>query len=234
MSARKEDLSLLPLFRPCRESTLQFIRNNSQILSFRPRESLFHPDSVMDAVFVQLTGSSFRYAVTRQGQRRVFDFSVPGDLLNAPFQGEKASFAHCEMLEAGQVLSIPKEVFAQALQEDFALVEAVLAQQQQTQRRMEHRLRNGVSSLHGRVRMASELLELAEEFGVKTGRGIQIPLPLTVTLLADLLGMPRETASRLRKGLAEDGFLWVEGRRITLTDVDALERLCQVPGYHPG
>ena len=233
MSARKVNLSMLSLFHLCREKTLGLIGNNSQILTFPIRESVFHPDSVMDTVYVQLRGSSFRYAVTRQGQRRVFDFFMSGDLLNTPFQGDKASFSHCEMLEAGQVLSVPKEVFAQALQEDFALVEAVLAQQQLTQRRLEHRLRNGVSSLHGRVRMASELLELAEEFGFRTDRGIEIPLPLTVTLLADLLGIPRETASRLRKGLAEDGFLWVQGRRITLTDVDGLERLCQVPGYHP-
>ena len=45
---------------------------------------------------------------------------------------------------------------------------------------------------------------------------------MTMTLLADLIGVPRETISRACKTLAEKGLLIYRDRRFILPDPDAL------------
>ncbi|MBC7345408.1 MAG: Crp/Fnr family transcriptional regulator [Clostridia bacterium] len=76
-----------------------------------------------------------------------------------------------------------------------------------------------------RKRLARGLLELGKQFGLRSGGGLLIDLPLTHQDLAHLIGASRQTVCQELQKLAEEGLIQVEGRRITLTDLDALRRL---------
>lgn len=65
-------------------------------------------------------------------------------------------------------------------------------------------------------KLAAKLWKLARDFGVSIPEGIEININLSVTLLADMLGAPRETASRLCRALVDYGLIQMRGKRIII------------------
>jgi CRP-like cAMP-binding protein len=59
----------------------------------------------------------------------------------------------------------------------------------------------------GRARLAAVLLDLAERFGCRTDRGIEVDLDLTQADLAALVGASRETVNRLLAGFRRRGWI---------------------------
>lgn len=62
------------------------------------------------------------------------------------------------------------------------------------------------------------LWKLTRDFGKDTEQGRMIDISMTITFLADLMGAPRETVSRLCKTLTDYGLIKIEKRRIYVTD----------------
>ena len=71
-------------------------------------------------------------------------------------------------------------------------------------------------------RIAQLFLEQSSVNGKQNGRTVTFPLMLTYTQLAARIGTVREVVSRTIARLQSVGLVEIEGKRITLTDVEAL------------
>ena len=78
------------------------------------------------------------------------------------------------------------------------------------------------SDVPGRV--AKALLDLAERFGAPTEDGIHVPHDLTQEELAQLVGASRETINKSLAEFVSRGWIRLEGRAVTLIDVERLKR----------
>lgn len=78
------------------------------------------------------------------------------------------------------------------------------------------------SDVPGRV--AKALLDLADRFGIRTEDGIHVPHDLTQEELAQLVGASRETVNKSLAEFVSRGWIRLEGRAVTLIDVDRLAR----------
>ena len=78
------------------------------------------------------------------------------------------------------------------------------------------------SDVPGRV--AKALLDLAERFGAPTEDGIHVPHDLTQEELAQLVGASRETINKSLAEFSSRGWIRLEGRAVTLIDVERLKR----------
>ncbi len=74
-----------------------------------------------------------------------------------------------------------------------------------------------------RHRLAAFLVRLAKTSGKRTRNGIEITLPANNQELASQIGTVRELVSRNFSRFQAEGMLTVEGRRVTVTDLKALE-----------
>jgi len=74
-------------------------------------------------------------------------------------------------------------------------------------------------------RLAKGLLDLGKHYGVRCEEGLLIDLPLSRQDLAELLGISRQTVCQELQKLARRGLIGLDGRRITLTDLEALRGL---------
>ena len=63
-----------------------------------------------------------------------------------------------------------------------------------------------------------QTLEAGKDFGIPSEKGIKIDMDLPVTFLADLLGVPRETASRVCGKLQDFGLIIMEKKKIYIPD----------------
>ena len=71
-------------------------------------------------------------------------------------------------------------------------------------------------------KIAAKLWKLGRDFGVDTEDGVMIDIDLTITLMADLVGAPRENVSRACKVLTDRGLIRYGNKRFILTDSDGL------------
>ena len=78
------------------------------------------------------------------------------------------------------------------------------------------------SDVPGRV--AKSLLDLARRFGTQTDSGIHVPHDLTQEELAQLVGASRETVNKSLADFVSRGWIRLEGRAVTLLDVERLQR----------
>ncbi|NLC98543.1 MAG: Crp/Fnr family transcriptional regulator, partial [Actinomycetales bacterium] len=78
------------------------------------------------------------------------------------------------------------------------------------------------SDVPGRVSKA--LLDLAERFGRETDEGIHVNHDLTQEELAQLVGASRETVNKALADFASRGWLRLEPRSVTITDLERLQR----------
>ena len=65
-------------------------------------------------------------------------------------------------------------------------------------------------------------MEAGRDFGVDTEDGVMIEIDLTITLMADLVGAPRENVSRACKVLTDRGLIHYGNKRFTLIDFEGL------------
>ena len=74
-------------------------------------------------------------------------------------------------------------------------------------------------------RVAKALLDLADRFGTRTESGaIHVPHELTQEELAQLVGASRETINKSQAHFVSRGWIHLEGRAVTLLDVEGLRR----------
>lgn len=179
---------------------------------------LFHARSMPDRIYIQISGKSMIYNLTHSGKRKIIFIFGPGTLLNETVFNEHCVSAFCEMIENSEIFSVSVRQFGECMQRDFSLVRAAFCAQEHKIWRLTHQLKNTMGSIYMERKLASKLWKLARDFGVPKDGGIEIDIRMTITFLADLLGAPRETTSRLCHTLTGYGLMKFENHKITITD----------------
>lgn len=208
----------LSFFQGVREETLRRLWNAGQARSFPGKHHLIRAKDEVTALYFQISGKSFVYTLTHHGQRKIHFILGRGELLNQNTLNHSVAATYVETLEPSVVFCVPSEDFGRCMREDFDLTRALVGAQERKLWRLEHQMKNTVSGLYMERKLAAKLWKLARDFGVKRPEGIEIDVDFSVSFLADMLGTPRETASRLRNTLARYGLISVNRRRITIVD----------------
>lgn len=180
-------------------------------LLIRARES-------MDYIYFQLNGKSIIYNLTNDGKRKILFIFGYGALLNEHLFNNHTSSTYCETMEKSKLLAFPVQEFAKLMAEDFQLTKCVLEAQERKIWRLGHQLKNTTSSIYLERKLAAKLWKLSRDFGVERDDGIEIDMNLSITFLADMLGVPRETTSRVCSILTDAGLIAIKKKRIFIAD----------------
>lgn len=179
---------------------------------------LFRAKEQVDSVYFQLSGKSMLYNLTHTGQRKIVFIFGKGILLNDHVINIHESSLYCETIEKSRIFIIPVQVFVSWMEQDFALVKEAMVMQEWKMWRLGHQLKNTTGSIYMERKLAAKLWKLARDFGRETPAGLEIDINMSVTFLADMLGAPRETTSRLCRTLVEYGLIRMEKKRIFIAD----------------
>ena len=143
-------------------------------------------------------------------------------MLNEHVLDNQMTSLFCETIEKSQIFMVPSTVFLRLMEEDFSLVRAVMEIQARKIWRLGHQLKNTMGSIYLERKLAAKLWKLARDFGIVTEEGIEIDINLSITLLADMLGAPRETTSRLCSTLTEYGLMKINKKRIIIVNPEKM------------
>ena len=206
----------LALFKEVAPDTLQKLRKYGKIQEFPKGSLIIRAKEPLEQIYIQIDGKSIVYNLTHTGNRKILFIFGRGALLNEHVLNEHHSATYCETIEKSRIFIIPADRFVRCMQQDFALTRAVLAAQERKVWRLGHQLKNTMGSIYMERRLAAKLWKLARDFGVNVPEGIEININLSVTFLADTLGTPRETASRLCRTLVDYRLIQMKGKRIII------------------
>lgn len=225
---------LLPewrLFQGVLPETLERLEQCGRVRALAKGELIIQARQPQQDVYIQMAGKSMVYNLTHTGDRKILFIFGPGALLNEHVLNLNEASTYCEAIEPGTAFTVPTSEFLRLMKGDFALTCGVLAAQEQKIWRLGHQLKNTVGSIYLERKLAAKLWKLSRDFGIPGPEGIEIDVTLPVTMLADMLGAPRETTSRLCKKLTDHGLIRMTGKRIYIADPEKMSHFYKTGSY---
>lgn len=220
----REALEIVEAFKNISPSSLNLLFNYGKLYQIPKGEHLFMDKEKMSTLYIVVHGLVSLYKINFQGEKKVIFVLGKGKIINeVVLQGLPASIS-CEVFENAQVLSFPREEILKIMENDFELTKGILASLSLKTRRLYRQLKNTTNSIRADKRIAAKLWKLSRDYGIACKKGIYINMDLSITYLADMLGLRRETVSRYMKVLVQKNLVVMDKGKIIVIDQEKLAK----------
>ncbi len=185
---------------------------------FRQGNILVYQGEVPKSAYIVKDGIVKLYNITAQGDERIAAFKLPGDMFPTTWSFEKvaSAFYYYEAQTDGEMYVMPSDSFRKFITENPAAMHAVA----------DHYLSNYAGSLmritaleqpKASDKVLYTLYYLAQCYGEELRPGVvRINIRLTQQMVADLIGLTRETTAAELVKLKKRGVLKYKGREYTI------------------
>jgi len=214
-----------PLFAGLTPEQLETIRGRLHRTIFPQGTTIMAAEGPGESVFIVVTGTVKVHVVQEDGSDVIFDILGPGEVL-----GEMSAID--ETPHSASVMALAETTCLWIEARAFrALLESMPNLERNLIRVLARRVRTlsvhvqtlSTKDIQGRI--ACQLLSFAREYGVTRDDGILIPIRLTQTDLADLVGSSRARVNHVLGSLKDRGAISVDGSyQITVREQSILER----------
>jgi len=213
------------LFSGLNEPDLQSLSAITVRRSFAKGETLFSEGDEATGFYLLVSGHIKMCRVSSDGREKVLHFVRPGETFaEAAFFGDGTYPADARAVESGEVLFLPKQGFMELMtdkpQFGLNLVVSLSLALRRFVRQIEELTFADVAS-----RLASFLVKRAEEHSTSYGGITYLELGIKKGELAAQLGTAGETVSRTFRKLKEEGIIELDGRKVTILQMDRLQLL---------
>lgn len=187
---------------------------------------VFHEGDLSDRLYI-VNGGSFKvYRYTSDGKEQILYLLTEGDYfgeLNL-LKAEKSEFSAIA-LEDTHLCTLQKKDFDQLLLAHPSLYGKILEHAFERINTLETMVAT-LTSKDVDSRIATLLLNLADQFGIQKKGFIEIPLKLTREEMANFIGLTRETVSRKLSQFQNDELVELtDSRTLIIRNLAALERM---------
>jgi len=211
------------LFADLAEAELGYIIDRAVSRKFRTGEAIFSEGDPCPGLWVVESGKVKIFKAAASGREQVLTFEGPGtSIAELPVFDGGPYPASATAVADSTLLFVSKEDFRRLCLKSPEVALKVL-------RVVGGRLRGLVAIIEElsfttvRHRLASFLLRLARQ-GARVPQGIEIALPANQQEVAAQIGTVQELVSRGLGRLQDRGTIEIEGRRIVIRDLKALQR----------
>ena len=213
------------LFSGLNDADLQALATIAVRRVFSKGESLFSEGDEATGFYLLVSGHLKLCRVSNDGREKVLHFVRPGETFaEAAFFGDGRYPAESRAVESGEAIFLPKQGFMQLMEKNpqFALnlVVSLSLSLRRFARQIEELTFADVSS-----RLASFLLKRAEEKSTTYAGITYLELGIKKGELAAQLGTANETISRTFRKMKEDGIIELDGRKVTILNMERLQQL---------
>lgn len=218
-----KSLSQISLFEELHDEELTELNGLLHRKTFGAGSNIINVADRAEQVFILLEGTVKIYVDQLDGSEVILAFLGPGDAFGEmSMVGNGGRSANVVAMEECVCLSMDRSSFHRCLKSMPGLSYNLV-------RLMNRRLRlaneqiQALSTLDVRGRVARQLLAFAQQYGRKSDDGVLIPLRLTQTDLAALVGASRERVNQVIVDFKESGYIEVDStHRISVRSLDAL------------
>jgi len=211
----------IPLFREMDAAHLNRMAEKSHFIDLEKDQFVFHKGDRCSGIYVTVQGNVKIFFLSVEGKEHVVRIVGPGQsFAEAVAFFDRPCPASVQALSAARVLFIPRDILFQCFEEDPTCARSMLAG-------LCRRLHQLVSEMEvltlysGAQRVLGYLLQSDAVRNAKAGE-VAVSLPVSKAIIASHLNLTPESLSRILHGLAEEGLIRVEGKRIQIPDIEKL------------
>ena len=218
-------LRRIPLFRDFEEAELEMIAGTVGNQRFGKHQFIVREAEPGDTFFIIVSGSISVCRIAPDGRETILSILKEGD-----FFGEMSMFdsslrsASIKTLTEVEVGTVNRSDFL-ALLDRNPKIGRLLVIELAERLRAANALIAATTSQDIRARLASLLLNLAEQFGEPVENGVKISLRLTNQEMANMIGTTRETVNRTLNRFWDDQLVDMRTSHVVVTSPDKLRAL---------
>lgn len=218
----KEAMSQAEMLSGISDESLRVLESSASFKTIKKGSHIFRDKDIVSILYIVASGQVTLYKMNNEGERKVIFILGSGRCLNEEVFYHMPVSINAEVLEDALCLCLPRAAIEAQMRNDCLLSKAVIDSMAHKIRRLYRQLKNTTGAIRADKRIAAKLWKLAYDNGIPCNKGVQINLDLSITYLADMLGMKRETVSRQLKVLTEAKVLIMEKGRFIVPDLDNL------------
>jgi CRP/FNR family cyclic AMP-dependent transcriptional regulator len=196
----------------------------SRLRRFKAGEALFHEGDVGHSVYFIQSGRVKIIQLTPDGAETILHYYGPGECVGEMSLVDGGSrSATAVALEPVAAQALTREQFLAFLADHPAVALAMLHRVIGIVRRLNGQMQT-MQSLDATGRIAKKLLELADQHGRQTPRGLDVGLRISQDQLAQMVGAARSTVNKQLGWFQERGILTLERERIFIHQPEQLRK----------
>jgi len=211
-----EVLKKIPIFGGLADTELLPLAERAIRKSF-PKDSIIVQEAEEgDSLMVIVSGQVKVVLISEDGKEIILSMLKDGDFVGemSLFDGEPRSASVIAMKDT-TILIIQRNVFLKQIEENPRIARELLSEMSRRIRRADERIGSLILlDVYGRV--ANYLLDLARNDGKKVEDGILIEKRPTQQDIASIIGVSRETVSRVLNDLNRRGLISMSGKSIVI------------------
>ncbi|PKM85941.1 MAG: Crp/Fnr family transcriptional regulator [Firmicutes bacterium HGW-Firmicutes-12] len=190
-----------------------------------PKKSIpFVEGQGSDGIYIILSGLIKVMKLHDDGREKTLAILGPGEILGEmTLTEETLRSATAEALELTTVLAISREDFLGLLAEmpelSYRIINLLSTRLRQTNQQIEELI-----FLNARSRVINNLLNLVHKQGMHKNGSFYLPIKLTHSELAKLIGVSRETVTKVFAELQDNNLIYLDGKEIHITNLEALQK----------
>ena len=229
MSERLWYLKRCNLFQQLSSEQLSRLESRCRIREFPRSTPIYLPADYANGVLLLAKGRVKIGSFTEEGKQTILAFIEPGELFGElALMGSEEREEYAEAVEKSSVILIPNEEMQNLIQENPTVTLEITKLFGLRRQRIERRLKY-LLFRSNRERLIHLLFEFAEQYGQRTGSGVELRIKLSHQDLASIVGSTRETVTVVLGELQAEGHLQLGRRKIILTNIAKLADSIGVP-----
>lgn len=190
-------------------------------------EHLYRDKDPFGSVFAVRSGAIKAYRVTNDGQEQVTGFYFPGEIIGMDGISKARYASSAKALETSAVCEIPFHRFEE-LSTEIPSMQRHFFQLMSQEIATDQQLMTLLSKNSAEERVASLLISISARNARRKLSKTHFRLPMSRTDMGNFLGLTVETVSRVMSRFNKQGLVAVEGKEVTLLDIEALKAVAHV------
>ena len=188
---------------------------------FHKGDKIFTDGQEMHALFAIRSGTFKTFTVNEQGEEQITGFHLAGDLLgfDAIADSEHKSFA--QALETSMICEIPYNNLDK-LSNTMPKLKKQVLRLMSNEIRTDQEMLTLLNRKNAEQRVATFLVNLSNRYHDRGLSSSEFRLTMTRSDIGNYIGLTVETISRLLNRFHKNGLIKVDGKLITILDIDEL------------
>jgi len=212
------------LFDQLSSNQLSRLEQRASLRQFPKKTVIYLPHDAAEGVCLLVEGRVKLCSLTPDGKEAILALIEPGELFGEmSLVSDSSRDEHAEAMLASTVVLIPGDEIINLMANSPQLALGVTKLIGWRRMRIERRLKT-LLFRSNRDRVVHLLLDLAEQYGQSTGKGVLLSVNLSHQNLASIIGATRETATSILGELQLDGLLTVSRQRLLIRNIAGLAR----------
>jgi len=184
-------------------------------------DKIFSDGQELNALFAIRSGTFKTFTVNEQGEEQITGFHLAGDLLgfDAIAESEHPSFA--QALETSMVCEIPYDNLDQ-LSNTMPKLKKQVLRLMSNEIKTDQEMLTLLNRKNAEQRVATFIVSLSERYHARGLSSTEFRLTMTRSDIGNYIGLTVETISRLLNRFHKSGLIKVDGKLISIIDIDSL------------